>query len=212
MGRAFRMAFENHRTGPNLYHYAAAKHPILKTRMLSSPPTPTEIKKAEERTKVNLDPGTYYEHISFFFEPVPLDLVGKTFGKDHPFWYPGHEIYEHTIPIDTLPDFKYRIVETPLANELFYKTDWDKEVDMAEYFKKLYDVQKQHGEIGESRSTFISTAQHLKGTVRKAYEELPKRPNWEELKSKYAATVPHVMLYPKGGEVIVAEIKAVKVA
>lgn len=214
MNRVFRMALESLSPGVKLYHYSASRHEVLKTREKSSSHIDKEkLEKAKESMEEHRDPGTYFQHISFFFEPVPLDLVGKIFGKDHHFWFPGHEIYEHIVDVDHLPKFKYRIVESPIAVEMFYATDWGDldDSDALKYFRELAEKQKAHGEIGSNPSTFKATAHALVGSVRKAYEELPKRPNWEELKNKYAATVPHVMLYPTGGEVKVDEIKQVTV-
>lgn len=214
MGRAFRMALERFSPGFKLYHYSAAKHTVLKTREKTSPPDKEKLAKAKEDMETHKDPGTYYQHISFFFEPVPLDLVGKIFGKEHHFWFPGHDIYEHIVDLSSMPEFKYRIVESPLAVKMFYETDWDDldDSDLLKYFRELADKQKAHGEIGSGPSELKSAASSMVGSVLEAFKELPKRPNWEELKSKYAATVPHVMVYPKGGEITVDEIKEVKVS
>lgn len=215
MNRIFRLALEAHTLGLNLYHYSGARHSVLKTREKTAKTIEKKkLEEAKESMEIHHDPGTYYQHISFFFDPVPLDVVGRIFGKEHPFWYPGHEIYEHVVSLDHMPDFKYRIVETPLANKMFYDTDWDEldDSDKLMFFRKLAEAQKAHGEIGHSAGQFRSVASEFVGKARKAFEELPKQPNWGEIKKQYAATVPHVMLYPKGGEVKVDKITEVKIA
>jgi len=213
MNRVFRMALENLSPDMKLYHYAAQKHEVLKTVEVRSKISKTKQADAFEDMKIHKDPGTYLQHISFFLESVPLDVVGRVFGKDHPFWYPGHDIFEHVVSLDRMSDFKYRIVESPLANKMFYDTDWDEldDNDKLVFFRKLAEAQKAAGEIGKGASQFHNAAIKLIGSTRRAFEELPKQPNWDEIKKQYAATVPHVMLYPEGGEVKVDEIHEVKI-
>lgn len=208
-------AFEQHGASfDQLYHYSGSKHTVLKTRNAQGTHlSPEKLQAARESMEIHHDPGTYAEHISFFLEPVPLDKLGGIFGAHHHFWYPGHEIYEHVVDIASLPSFRYRVVETPLANDMFYKVDWDKldDAEQQTFFQKLAEAQKAHGEIGSTVAQLRSCIRKFAGLTRKAYLALPGQPNWSEIKNKYAATVPHVMLYPEGGEVTVTDVEKVVV-
>jgi hypothetical protein len=196
-----------------LYHYADKPYTVLKTpEKLSG--LNREDRSANMRDMATQhDPAPYHQHISFFLEPVPLDVVGRVFGSEHLFWYPGHQLYEHVVDLDRLPAFKYRLVETPLALQMYYSTPWEQLTaeQVLAYFAKLAQQQKHHGEIGEGVVQFKAAASGIVGHTREAFQMLPTRPNWDELQTKYAATVPHVLLYPHGGEIKPTQVNAVKV-
>lgn len=177
-----------------LYHYSKEFYKDLRTLKARG----IEIDKGNpEKKKFKL--GAYNEHISFFLEPAPLDILGAIFkDANHEVWIPGNELYEYEISVSHMPEFKYDIVESPLTNDLFYNPKYDDIVD-DEWLELLYKKKKEAGEIGYSKREFLKVAPKLIGILRQEYLKIRSRPNWDRIKEKYAATCVHVMLYPEGG-------------
>lgn len=181
-----------------LYHYAEEKYDQLKT------------KEAQKQTNEDRrDDPDYDKHLSFFFEPVPLDIIGDIFkGTTNDFWINGNKIWQYEISIDRLPEFRYEIVESPLHTYLFYD---EKYLDMPEKeWDKMHDEKrKAAGEFGNNKDELVKAASPMIGVSRELYKKMPSRDNWDEIQDLYAATVPHVMLYPKGGIVNYDNVKQV---
>lgn len=196
-----------------LYHYSKDKYDELKTKELTTPMSREERQRAIERAKFTRYPGPYYQHISFFFEPVPLDIIGKIFNNEHPFWYPGNEIFEYEVDISKLSSFSYHIVESKICLDEFYSLDYgdDDDFDAVKYYRVLDELQRKAHERGHGVTDFLKGRKAQLGQTRKMYEKLPKRPNWNEIRDKYAATVPHVMIYPIGGLIRIDKTTPVKV-
>lgn len=143
--------------------------------------------------------GRYVDNVSLFLEPAPLDIIAKAFNNEHPFWRSGVRVYEHIIDTDDLPhDIEYMFVETPELMEYFYNTPWS-DTDKAvqdRFLQGRKDLRDKVGDYGKGRHNLILRATELQGTTRDAYLRIRERENYEDIKTKYAATVPHLMCYP----------------
>ncbi len=193
-----------------LYHYSKERYDVLKTRLAQSIVTDEEKQAGILRAKETYRLAPYYEHISFFLEPIPLDILGAIYGKNHHTWYPGNELYEYKIDINKLGVFKFELVESPEATKFYYDPKNDS-LTLEEYYKELYKLRLRLNEIGYDKQSLIKVCSSMLGLTRSCYLQIPSRPNWNEIKDKYAATVPHVMLYPKTGIVKYESITKVKV-
>lgn len=143
--------------------------------------------------------GNYNDHISLFLEPAPLDIIGSIF-KDtgNEVWVNGNQLYEYEVNTDHVQEFKYDIVETDLANDFLYNNKY-RNLSDEEWLKLLYAEKKKICEIGYSKKEFLKVANKYVGSLRESFVKLPSRPNWNEIKTKYAPTCVHVMLYPIDG-------------
>jgi len=181
-----------------LYHYTTTPYKYFKTLAMQRPIGLVEKAKAVEIAKFRKDPGPYYDHISFFFEKVPIDIIGTLFkNSGNTFWINGNVIYEHCIDSDSLGNFKYVIVETGIHKPLLniWPED-DNEKDKEIYFKKLYSLNLQNNYIGTNGAKFDTVAKSFIGHTRQAYINAVKNPFEPESLRRYAADVPHVMIYP----------------
>lgn len=191
-----------------LYHYHSTPLDSLLTKRKQGILEPQEITITEEEaTRLQL-PGAYIDHISFFIDPIPAKLLGELFGDFHQYWFTGNTIIEHVVDTDDLEaQITYRIVETP--DKLQYLDSLDIADDhsdwLQEYYIGLNKIQAQNGELGTMRSGLEKQIERFVGRTDFFYQEARKRPDWEENKSKYAACVPHVMLYPAQGMIPVRE-------
>lgn len=191
----------------NLYHYAAQRFDVLKTRREQGVLTKQQIAEAETHAKAYDRIGAYCDHISFFFERVPLDIQGGVYGKDHPVWFPGNKLFEYELPLVGLPDFSYEVVETPKKTELYY----DESLTIPAYKNKLRLLNQKEGYQGSGYKELIKALRPLEGSTRECIAKANSYPNWDEIKDKYAANVPHVMIYPKGGKIYFAKVREVVV-
>lgn len=172
-----------------LYHYSKNEFDSIKT---------LEQQEKDGDREVTIVDGVkqdYKKHISFFFEKAPLDILGKIFGKEHSAWYPGSELFEYCVDSSMLGKFSFHLVESPEKTKLYY----DSSLTDKQYCQKLLQVERERGYIGRGEKYMEEAITPLLGGTREAFKQLPQRPNWKEIKNKYAATVPHLMVYPDSG-------------
>ncbi len=209
-----------------LYHYSSTLYPVLLTRRRSAPMlrrmegnsdsggllTQTQYEQSVKEAERYSDVGSYYDHVSFFFEPLPLDKMGDHFNNFHDFWFNGHLIYEHVVDTRNLPkDMRYDIVETPTINPWWEKNGFADNVSKDErlrVFAALRKFKEQIGEIGFDLQSFERAAKQFGKGAFDAYKKQKASPLWEEGKAKYAAGVPHVMIYSEKGRFPVSSVSS----
>ncbi len=182
-----------------LYHYAGAPYTSLRTLKHRDPAY------KDERTFDRHEPGSYGEHISFFLEPAPLDILGKLYSDvRHSLWVEGKTVYEHIVQSSNILSFSFMLVETPF-DYAFMDEHWPvdavfTDAEKESYFKELAKQKQRRGLVGNGNSAFERTAKQFLGKTRQAFISRAAVNNQED-KMRYATGVPHVMLYPKPGEV-----------
>lgn len=197
-----------------LYHYSKEKHSTLLT-LEKQGYVSQDDRKEEEKALIEdhkrfgyLRPGYYFEHISFFFEPPPLDLMSTIFPNDHPVWYKGNPLYEHVIDTDDLKSFQYEVVEFPEKTDAYY----DSQVTDKEYYRILKEAVINQHYVGKSALELDRIGQRFtNGVTHDYFKRIKIRINYDKIMHKYAATVPHVMIYPSLGSIKVKSVSKVKV-
>lgn len=196
-----------------LYHYSKEKHPLLLTLEKQNKITKEE-RKQEEKNFVEeckkhgyIRPGYYFEHISFFFEPPPLDIISNIFPKDHPVWKKNNTLYEYIVDSRTINSFKYEVAEFPEKTKIYY----DDKISDKNYHKLIKDIIISNNYIGKNSEELEVASEKFLNNTRSFFEQIKEQPNYDEIKYKYAATVPHVMLYPILGTIKPKSISQVKV-
>lgn len=167
-----------------LYHYAKKEFQTLKTL-------------AKQRGGSAAEYPHYENHISFFFERPPIEKLGLIFGPDHHTWHPGAHLVEHMVELSNLGTFTYELVESPEKTLLYY----DDSISESQYHRRLDEIVKRHKYEGDSVADLLYAVKQNIGQTEKCFMELPSRPNFDQIKNKYAATVPHLMIYPATGEI-----------
>lgn len=185
-----------------VYHYSFNQYPTLKTLEIQGLQQDTYADYTAYAKQVG-DVGAYHQHISVFLEPVPDD-IHTFYPLDHPVWAQNTELYQHKIVLSSAFPGKYKFTETPMhqkaAREL--PTHYS-DADLLKFKQQLYRKQRVSNEIGDSYGKCRQKAIQLLGNVglRKWYEALAHSPNRYESQYKYAANIPHLMLYPEDGEI-----------
>ena len=150
------------------------------------------------------DPYDYRKNISFFMEPVPRNLA-SILNHEHKFWKKGITLIEHEIDTSFIEnDIYYRLVESTEKTKLIYeKQNWDivrTNPELREvYIKQIDDLEKKLNLKSKGITNLIKVASKYKG-IKKYYEDMyirHKEHPEDGLMEKYAATVPHLMTYPK---------------
>lgn len=202
-----------------LYHYSENIHSTLLSKAAAGVFNSAEVKLLRAASKAKGDAGyTYCDHISFFFDPIPSSLLPKVFENEHPFWYRGHKLFEHIIAIKSLPiDIIYHVVEsenkTRLLEKFSLENNWvdDNPALLKEWIALENRTAIELGEKGRGRTNLERQASINVGRTADFYKAFAVHPDFEFGKRKYAANVPHVMLYPPKGAIEVREIKSLTI-
>lgn len=186
-----------------LYHYAIEPYAILLTRRHRGGLTEEEIKRGIDIAAFRCEPKPYYDHISFFFDRPPIETIGDIFKPyNHDFWFNGNTIYEHIVHVESIGKFDYTITETPDKMK-FISQHWDdkfiSDLDAKhDFFVRLGKMEKSKGYTGNNLRQFLISSNKFIGKTADYYKQSSKVNEPEDM-LKYAAAVPHVMLYPETG-------------
>lgn len=149
------------------------------------------------------DPYAYNKSISFFFEPIPLDIPEILHNK-HKFWVSGTQLYQYEISTSQLKEqTPYLLAEGEEIVDLVYnKQDWSKVEDnpslISKYKEEIRALELSLGYRGLKLDNLIKASKKYQSGIRERYKalyELNLKYPEDNLLDKYAATVPHVMLY-----------------
>jgi len=195
-----------------LYHYSKELYPELLTKAASGTMAPIEIKLARlnARRQMPWPSLPYCDHISFFFEPIPSEVMDGIFGKGHPVWFKGSELYEYTVDLEDIPEKSpYYVAESPQRTQLFdnfvEEKNWveDNPDLLWEWLMLESRMQRSWGEVGDNPHELEKQAKlYAKpGTLATAYLKASLREDFKDNFTKYASCVPHLMLYPVKGVV-----------
>lgn len=158
----------------------------------------------------------YVKNLSFFMEPIPLDLP-KILHNEHEFWLSGRMLFEHVVDTKDLnPNVPYRLVESTEKTDLiFNKQDWDRaerENELVTLYKtQIAELEEELELTGIGVSKMVKVASRYKN-LRKSYQDaykLYKKHPEDKLFSKYAACVPHLMIYTAKDKVKVESVKEI---
>ena len=199
-----------------IYHYSKGggdEFNILKSMRISKVIDIKEIKEFDDYAKQKGDIGSYADSLSFLLDPAPLDVIAGVFKKQHPFWYSGAELFQYKVRINDLVAMPFEMVETPSKTALIDSiTDeqWQ-ESWYPEWRKIINDLLVMMGDKGDKLKALKASIKRYQGTTRERYLMVTERADYEGLKTKYAATVPHLMVYPKNGLIKIDSVTRVRV-
>lgn len=188
------------------YHYATTTFDELRSKVASG------------SGSAEVDPWHYNKHISLFMEPIPRDLASILQHK-HTFWRKGVVLIEHVIDSKDIPaDIYYYLTETPEKTNLLYVTqDWSKVTqtnDLREqYIAEINTMETRKLYRGRGRNNLVMAARNFMSGIGKYYKQMLdlhiKHPE-DKLMDKYAACVPHVMIYPNMAPIKVSEVNEIQ--
>lgn len=196
-----------------LYHYSSERYTVLKTKRKQL--KVTEKDRIEAAKHKDLAIGPYYDHISFFFDPIPAKHMGYFFkGVPHEVWRKGAMLYEYVVETDDF-NFGYEIVET----EADYKqliTEWPTTPSITKEQIRQFKVNRfqrklKTNETAKTKENFLKMANPYVGKLLENYKKAQRRYELDAERMKYAALVPHVMLYPDNGYIEYESAKRIRI-
>lgn len=196
-----------------LYHYSSERYTVLKTKRKQL--KVTEKDRIEAAKNKDLAIGPYYDHISFFFDPIPAKHMGYFFkGVPHEVWRKGAMLYEYVVESDNF-NFGYEIVET----EADYKqliTEWPTTPNITKEQIHQFKVNRfqrklKTNETAKTKENFLKMANPYVGKLLENYKKAQRRYELDAERMKYAALVPHVMLYPDNGYIEYESAKRIRI-
>lgn len=192
-----------------LYHYSINKYETLKSLIAQRMP---------KKSQSNGDEFAYDRSLSFFLEPIPLDIAEIYFHR-HEFWKSGLELYQYQIHLNALPkNIAFVLTETPKKTRLLYTVqDWDKvKTDPSlkdVYVKQIHEMEVKSGYRGHGINNLVIACKPFLHGIRKNMvyaaklaTQYPDDGGFE----KYAACVPHLMVYPGYKEVSYTKVEKIK--
>lgn len=178
-----------------LYHYSKDYYDNLKTLEQQRQLTKEEIERYKKFKHALSPDKPYWKHISFFFDPIPVDKLGKWYGGDHIVWYPRSTLYQYTVDSKSVGDFTYEIVESPEKTQLLF----DDSVSTDDYYKSMLEIMIKKKYRGSGNNELELGAKPLVNKTEYFFKKAKDHERFETFKNKYAACVPHVMIYPDNG-------------
>lgn len=195
----------------NLYHYSTERFPFIKTRREQGV-SKEVLEEAEHKAKKMGLPLPYVDHVSFFLEPIPKETIAAIFSNKHPFWRAGQKLYEHVIDSDDIDEKSfYRIVETPEINKFTDQFDWAVKdlTARSKYFVEMNKEMLRLGYSGYGISKMVSKCQQFIGKTEGYYIRARTLDSDGHSATQYAAYVPHLMVYPKGGVIPIKSVSLI---
>lgn len=196
-----------------LYHYSSERYTVLKTKRKQL--KVTEKDRIEAAKNKDLAIGPYYDHISFFFDPIPAKHMGYFFkGVPHEVWRKGAMLYEYVVETDNF-NFGYEIVETE-ADYRQLITEWPTTPSITKEQIRQFKVNRfqrklKTNETAKTKENFLKMANPYVGKLLENYKKAQRRYELDSERMKYAALVPHVMLYPDNGYIEYESAKRIRI-
>ena len=186
-----------------LYHYSKLDFPTIMTLSAQNLVDAKEREEGIHAAKYRHDPAPYFDHISFFMDPLDLDEMGRLYkGLHHHTWAEGNTLYEYVVDMRRAkPNFLYSIIETPQEIDYMNQHWKDPMPDRLkpEYFAGLEVIRREHGYVGKGVAELEKGAAPLIGKTMSFYRKRVKNMDAEELKT-YASGIPHVKIFPTDGK------------
>jgi hypothetical protein len=205
-----------------IYHYAKDYFPELLTlskqvevgKRKGLDPFYVKRDKATQKIKAS---DKYSNHVSFFFDQLPFDIIANAdFWDQHLYKQPS--IYEYQVDIDTLSDnIKFQIKESSFDQFLFnFWHEFDNKVINQAYEKLYFNtrhlVHSLNGQKGEGKKELADAVLKFKNVTRDAFYKLVHSKEFTNdigYRRRYATNVPHLMIFVPDG--IIKPIKITKV-
>lgn len=202
----------------NLYHYSAENIDNIRSRILQEADKEIEPPRSDEtghelaymkellsfQKRHAPDLYDYKRSVSFFLEPIPRNLP-SILHNEHKFWKSGVSLWEYVIDSRDLPkSVPFQLVESNETTELLYrKQDWSNAENNPALVKKYkQEIEQLKLELhlkGEGSTALEVIARKYSKGIANYYAEAYKlhKDNPEDgIMDKYAACVPHLMVYP----------------
>ena len=188
----------------HLYHYSLApREEILSQQQLHDRGLvilPSErLVEEEQARRFRSEPYPAIAEISLFVDPLPLSIIrAAPFDAGHKAFKHGSTLYAHTIEATTAAILHWEFVETPLDMWLrdHLWLDWNPWKRI--YFFVRHVVKSLMGYKGRDRSCMEKLICRFAGGTEEAYTSWTKSPTFLKENRMYAASVPHLLLVPKG--------------
>ena len=198
-----------------IYHYSMGRYEQL-----------IPFNYRDENRKQKVDHG---EFVYFFPDPIPYDLVGKIFPKDHRYWVDGTVVFEHKVDVSD-PSFKlkgWKVEETPEDKQASEKLmrylhdlprdDRFEELE-SEAFTDFHAMKERRrkslGYTGDRLDLFLKMLRRFKGGTEQAFRDLTDSFIWKNTEEgRYCAApyVPHFGISTGSKPIVPYEIRTLEI-
>jgi hypothetical protein len=199
-----------------VYHYSTEKFDKLLTRHQRYTDgtldlTKEDLEKAENNAKFRSDPMPYHSEISFMIDKLPFDIILEAgFDENHKVYKKGNTVYCYSIDINKLdPNMAWRLIESPV-DTLMAKLPWfNSNFYKKNFFKIKAFIKKAQGYQNNDHKKLVKTVERFQNTYRKYYTRWVHSKGFAEQKNMYAASIPHIQLYPQDGVINIDKVDVI---
>lgn len=188
-----------------LYHYSNKRLDVIKTPYVLG-----DINNSTSQ-------GKYVKSISLHIDRIPIDFIKENFPKDSPY-FRGDMLYEYEVDVNAFEDcIKWEIVESPLDTwiyeHLYNEFLWDNLYIYSKVYRYIKNILRSiTSHKGYSKSMLISNTSKYKGSIENYFREWHSSDIFKDQGGRmYAASVPHVIVYPHSGKIDVLHITAINI-
>jgi len=196
-----------------LYHYSTMFNETLQTPLRSGLATEAEIIESTTQYSRFNQVARTVDQIQFFFKPIESKMISEFFGEDHPLWFIGNGLFEYAVNIDNIGSCSFQCQSTEFQREFTKQYEYDNQLKKNDpnYIKRLHLLIRQarelNGEIGYTKKNLAKIHERYQYQL---YELASKpRPKDERVSfAEYFNDIPHVMVYPKSGEICYSSVSS----
>lgn len=194
-----------------LYHYSSEERDIIKSMFRQSEIDKETLKQEDKKADIRKT-RNYLKHISFFPAAIPRNmasLLGPKFTK----WPKGLVLYEHVVEVSYTNleffDFVATKIETDFINKNFKVDQWSDSEFRKKFFEKLFKVKSDKGLIGSDVSDLYYKVQEEGSKLEESIINSKDEDYSPEDYEKYAAFIPHVLVWLKDAQVEPVSVKRI---
>ncbi len=181
-----------------LYHYSTKPLNFIYSRNKQDSLGINPISK-EDRIRIKLhdkkNAFPYYDHISLFLDPIPLDLIRQHFTTNQV--YQSKELFEHHIKVEQLKNNLnyFDLKENPINNFFVMNLGWFFDHFEETFFSTRKFLNNLIGYTGSDYSQLIKVISKFKGVTTKAFEKLINDYGLDERSKKCTLLWFHIYKY-----------------
>ena len=198
-----------------LYHYSTERFEEIITREEQSKRgfnilSDQEKKDLDKKANYRSSKHPYYKELSFMIDRLPFDIIlSANFSTNHKVYRKGNLIYEYKIRLEDLPQMYWQIVESPTDN-LLSKLPWfENNLYKKSFFKIKSLLKKLQKYESNDMERLKEVVEEFEGTYPMYYKKWINSKKFNYQKNMYAASIPHVQLYPLSGNIKIDNVQKI---
>lgn len=178
-----------------VYHYSKEAFQDLRTREGRLKMTTADRNEVSWEKALSESYGTKWTRLSFMFDPVDREKIGKYFENRHPFWKPGDTIYEYKVALSdiSLELGWFEVRNTPeelrLADKWLHKG--------RDYYRQRKAILEHHNYLSRYSLSLLDNVLKFQARQRDFFDILSMDRLKEEDLQCVSPHIPYLVVFPE---------------